>query len=113
MTTEAERVLQIRDLVQSIDGISSKQQAFEEKVHHQLADFAALIENMGNWMAGMEGAEKVKDIRRRTSTSQSVKGVVTGDQTIETHGYSLEEQMVEFDAQEKAIRGRFPAAQGE
>lgn len=60
---------------------------------------------------GAMQAAPMADIRRRTSTSQSVKGVVSADQTVETHGYTLDEQMAEFNAQERAIRERFPQAQ--
>jgi methyl-accepting chemotaxis protein len=82
--------------------------AFEQGANHQIGDLTLLIENMGDWVTSVEAKLPARDIRRRTSTSQSVKGIVTGDQTVETHGYTLDEQLAEFDAQEKAMRDRFP-----
>ena len=92
----------------TLSELAARQAGFEQGINHQITDLTALLQNMGDWITSVEAKLPARDIRRRTSTSQSVKGIVTGDQTVETHGYTLDEQLAEFDAQEKAMRDRFP-----
>jgi hypothetical protein len=92
----------------TLSELAARQAGFEQGINHQITDLTALLQNMGDWITSVEAKLPARDIRRRTSTSQSVKGVVSADQTVETHGYTLEEQLAEFDGQEAAIRARFP-----
>ena len=50
-----------------------------------------------------------RNIRRRIHASTSVKGVKHLEHTLEAPGYTLEEALAEWDAQDAAVEARQPA----
>ena len=49
-----------------------------------------------------------KSIRRRIHASTSVKGIKRLEHTVETTGYTLEQALAEWDAQDAAVEARQP-----
>jgi hypothetical protein len=56
--------------------------------------------------------DEPRTIRRRIHASTSVKGIKKLEHTVECNGYSLVDQLTEWDAQDAAVEARQPTSPG-
>jgi len=84
------------------------EETLEQKVERHNTDVAYRYDLAQEGVGQSNQRTPERNIRRRIALSTSVKGIKTVDHTIETRGFTLEEALAEFKAQDAEVSKLYP-----